>query len=169
MVKHVSNYSKAQIALHWVVVLGVIFQIAFHEFIVEAMQAFERGESVGTLGTVMAYAHVASGSLIFLAVVTRIVLRIRRGVPDHAPSTPALAARLSSLMHNGLYAVLLAMVVTGGMTFNAVADLGRVHWALNIALVVMIAGHVAAALWNQYVRKDGTLARMIPALNKFGS
>jgi len=166
MTKHVSSYSKAQIALHWFVVLGVMFQIAFHEFMVEAMQAFKRGETVDTLGTVMAYAHATSGSLIFLAVIARIVLRIRRGVPDHAPGTPALTARLASLMHGALYAVLLAMVVTGGMTFNGVADLGQVHWALNIALVILIAGHIAAAIWNQYVRKDGTLARMIPALDK---
>lgn len=52
------------------------------------------------------------------------------------------------------------------MTWNGVADLGYVHWLLNIVLFALITTHAAAALFNQFVRKDGTLARMIPALKK---
>lgn len=43
-------------------------------------------------------------------------------------------------------------------------NLGYVHWFLNRALFALVAVQVAAAIFNQLGRKDGALARMIPAL-----
>ena len=77
-----------------------------------------------------------------------------------------MQAKIATGVHWSLYGTLIAMVITGGMTWNGDADLGYVHWLLNIVLFGLITAHAAAAMFNQFVRKDGTLARMIPALKK---
>jgi cytochrome b561 len=42
-------------------------------------------------------------------------------------------------------------------------QLAQLHWALNVGLLLLIAGHAAAALWHHIVHKDDTLRRMLPA------
>jgi cytochrome b561 len=42
-------------------------------------------------------------------------------------------------------------------------QLAQLHWALNVGLLLLIAGHAAAALWHHLVHKDDTLRRMLPA------
>lgn len=64
-------------------------------------------------------------------------------------------------MHGPLYVLLLAIVITGTLTQNSVADLGSVYWALNLTIVVLVVGHASAAIYSQYGRKDGTLHRML--------
>lgn len=100
--------------------------------------------------------------MILLAVIARLILRWRLGTPGHAPGTPALQARIASIMHAALYGLLLAMVVTGMLTWNGIASLGSVHFAINIVLFFAALAHAGAAIFNQFIRKDGTLARMRP-------
>ena len=40
-------------------------------------------------------------------------------------------------------------------------QLAQLHWALNVGLLLLIAGHAAAALWHHFVHKDDTLRRML--------
>ena len=42
-------------------------------------------------------------------------------------------------------------------------QLAQLHWALNVGLLVLIAGHAVAALGHHFVHKDDTLRRMLPA------
>jgi len=67
-------------------------------------------------------------------------------------------------MHKALYGLLLAMVVTGMLTWNEIAPLGDLHFWLANALFFAALAHAAAAIFNHFVRKDGTLARMRPGL-----
>ena len=143
----------------------MVFQIAFHEPMVRATEAASTGSSIDPSDAVWASLHVVMGSLIFVAVLVRLALRLLRGAPAHPSGSGRAAELLASLVHGLLYVLLLAIVVTGTLTHNAVADLGTVHWALNVAIVILVVGHVAAAIYNQFVREDGTLGRMIPLLN----
>lgn len=159
-------YRPAQICLHWIVVIGVILQIGFNSAIVAVVNARDSGQAPAEADMIWAWFHVGIGSVILLAVIARLVLRTRHGVPGHAPGTSALQARIASVMHNALYGLLLAMVVTGMLTWNEIAPLGGLHFALSTALFFAALAHGFAAIFNQFVRKDGTLARMIPALRK---
>jgi superoxide oxidase len=159
-------YRPAQIWLHWIVVIGVILQIGFNEAIVAVVDAREAGQTPAAADMTWAWLHVGTGSVIMLAVITRLYLRFRHGVPGHAFGTSAAQAMVATIMHNALYGLLLAMVVTGMLTWNEIAPLGGVHFALSTALFFAALAHAAAAIFNQFVRKDGTLARMIPALRK---
>lgn len=157
-------YRPAQIWLHWIVVVGVILQIGFNEAIVAVVDAREAGQAATDADMTWAWVHVGIGFAILLAVVARLYLRLRHGVPGHAPVTSAAQAKVATIMHNALYALLLAMVITGMLTWNEIAPLGGLHFALGTALFFAALAHAAAALFNQLVRKDGTLARMWPRL-----
>lgn len=159
-------YRPAQIWLHWIVVVGVILQIGFHDSIVAVLDAREAGQTPAASDMTSAWLHVGVGSTIMLAVIVRLYLRWRHGAPGHAPGISALQGRLAEAMHFALYGLLLAMVVTGMLTWNGIAPLGGVHFGINIALFLAALAHATAAVFNQFVRKDGTLARMIPALRK---
>ena len=161
-----TTYRPAQIWLHWIVVIGVIMQIGFNSAIVAVVEAREAGQPPAAADMTWAWFHVGIGSVILLAVIARLVLRFRHGVPGHAPGTSAAQARIATIMHNALYGLLLAMVLTGMLTWNEIAALGGLHFALSTALFFAAIAHGLAAIFNQFVRKDGTLARMIPALRK---
>ena len=45
-------------------------------------------------------------------------------------------------------------------------QLEELHSALNIGLLVLLAGHAAAALFHHWVHKDDVLRRMLPARSK---
>ena len=130
------------------------------------IEAMQTGATPEGSDATMALVHVGFGSTILLAVLARLYLRYRYGAPRHAPGTSETQAKIATWVHRALYGALIAMVITGGMTWNGVVDLGYVHWLLNIVLFALITAHAAAAIFNQFVRKDGTLARMIPALKK---
>ncbi|MEN8831044.1 MAG: cytochrome b/b6 domain-containing protein [Pacificibacter sp.] len=154
-------YHPAQKILHWVVVLGILAQWSLNEPIVRVIEAMQTGGTPVDGDMTMALVHVSIGSAIFLSVLARLVLRMRHGVPDHALGTPEMQAQIATWMHRALYATLIAMVITGGMTWNGVAPLGDLHFYFNILLFALALAHAAAALFNQFVRKDGTLRRMM--------
>ena len=159
-------YRPAQIWLHWIVVIGVILQIGFNSAIGAVVDARAAGQAPAAADMTWAWVHVGVGSVILLAVIARLVLRLRHGAPGHAPGASALQARIASVMHTALYVLLLAMVATGMLTWNGIAPLGGLHGALGSALFFAALAHAAAAIFNHFVRKDGTMARMVPGLRK---
>lgn len=161
-----ATYRRSQIWLHWIVVIGVILQIGFNSAIVAVVDAREAGQAAADADMTWAMFHVSIGFVILLAVIARLYLRFRHGVPGHAPGTSTAQAMVATVMHNALYGLLIAMVITGMLTWNEIAPLGGLHFALSTALFVAALAHGLAAIFNQFVRKDGTLARMIPALRK---
>lgn len=166
MAPQLQTYRPAQIALHWFVFAAIWVQWLFNEPIKRTLGAIQTGATPEDNDVTMAWVHVGFGSAVFLAVLARLYLRYRHGAPGHAPGTSPMQGRVASIVHWSLYATLICMVITGGITWNGVANLGYVHWLLNIVLFALITVHAAAALYNQFVRKDGTLRRMVPALKK---
>ena len=161
-----ATYRRSQIWLHWIVVIGVILQIGFNSAIVAVVDAREAGQTAADGDMTWAMFHVSIGFVILVAVIARLYLRFRHGVPGHAPGTSTAQAMVATVMHNALYGLLIAMVITGMLTWNEIAPLGGLHFALSTALFFAALAHGLAAIFNQFVRKDGTLARMIPALRK---
>lgn len=153
------RYRPAQVVLHWFTLLGVVTQIAIHEPTVRETTAFAAGLAPDPADAPMAIAHASLGTAVFVAVLARLWLRFRYGAPAHAPGSSALQERVAAFVHWALYAILLVMGLTG-MATRAGANLGEVHFLLNVALVALVVLHAAAALYNQFVRKDGTLDRM---------
>lgn len=157
------SYRPTQIILHWIVVLGVILQIAVHDQIVRVNEAQRAGLTPDAGDVPFAWMHVGVGTIVLLAVVARLYLRRKYGAPGHAPGTSPAQAKMATIMHNSLYVLLLGMVVTGMLTWNGIAPLGDVHFFINVALFFSVLAHAGAALYNQFIKKDGTMRRMMLA------
>jgi cytochrome b561 len=166
MTQQPQTYRRSQIILHWIVFAVIWVQWLFNEPMKRTIEAMQTGATPAGNDMTMAWVHVAFGSTIFFAVIARLYLRFRFGAPGHAPGPSPMQATIATVVHWALYCALIGMVITGGMTWNGVADLGNMHWLLNIVLFALITAHAAAAIFNQFVRKDGTLAQMIPVLRK---
>lgn len=152
-----TSYSRLQVRLHWITLALILFQFVFSDAIAAAWRAV-RGGTEPELGPLVAL-HVLSGLLILGIALWRIGLRLTHGVPP--TQGPKLLAGLAHLGHLAIYAVLLAMAVSGAAAwFGAVAPAANAHAVLKVVLILLVLGHVAAALWHHFVRRDGTLARM---------
>ena len=130
--------------------------------------------------------HKWLGVSAFLLLWCRLLWRLTHRAPAAPEGVSAGMARLATLGHLALYALMLLIPLSGWLMSSskgvptvwfglwpipdllprdrALGDaLQLVHRALNYLLMATIAGHVAAALWHHTVRKDDTLRRMLPA------
>lgn len=154
---HPAAYSRAQKALHWITAALIVAQFVFHERIAEAWDRLQDG--LPAVFDPLVMAHVAGGIAVLAFAVWRIALRATRGAP--APQGSPLVQRAAHWGHIALYAVMIVMAVSGGAAwFGGIEPAAEVHEALKPVLLLLVAGHVAAAIWHQVVLKDGTLARM---------
>ena len=127
--------------------------------------------------------HKWAGVTAFVLVWLRLAWRV-----THRP--PALPEGMAPLMrlaahagHAALYGLMVVIPLSGWLMSSAKGfqtvwfgvlpipdlvgkdkELGdllqQVHQALNLLLMLTLAGHVAAALWHHFVLKDDTLRRM---------
>jgi cytochrome b561 len=152
-------YSKTQIILHWLVALLVVAQFVLHDGIATAWDGYLEGRPGGF--DPLVFAHVLGGGLILALVLGRVVLRRRQGAVAPVAGTSPLMARLTHWGHLALYAI-LALAAFSGMAawFGGVQRAAEVHELVKIAILVLVGGHFAAALFHQFWLKDGLLSRM---------
>ena len=156
----VKAYSRIQIALHWAVALLILFNLIFGEAMSELWDQIE--DTGPTATTTGAWAHIIVGVAVLVFVAWRLVLRVTRGVP-HAPAgTHPLLKLAGDAGHYALYALMIALPVSGLMAFfGGFEDLAELHGeVLKTLLWVLIVLHVLAALFHHFVLKDGLLNRM---------
>ena len=66
------------------------------------------------------------------------------------------------MTHLALYAIILAMPVTGGLAWFAGMDaMAELHGAGKVAVFVLVILHVAGALHHHFVLKTDVLRRML--------
>jgi cytochrome b561 len=162
MANKVTGYSRAQIALHWTVVVLVAFQFLAHDGMEDMWRAFVRGEPRPEDDeVVMAYLHIAAGALVFTLALTRIYLRIVRGAPAPPADEPRVLQFLAEGIHGLIYLLLLFIPASGATAwFLGVEGAGDVHEFLTNVLLAAIALHVAGALFQHFVRRSDVLMRM---------
>lgn len=154
-----SHYSRAQIALHWVVFLLIALQYLFHDAILEAWDTLRDGGEIAFSPLVAA--HVFGGLLILALVLWRLALRLTRGAPPLPEEEPAPLKLIAQLTHLGLYALMLLMPVTGALAwFGGIGSMADVHGLLRLLLLALVALHVAGALYQQLVLKTDIMSRM---------
>ncbi|WP_431271019.1 cytochrome b [Dankookia sp. P2] len=127
--------------------------------------------------------HAGLGALVMGLSMLRLLWRAANLRPVDPPGTPAWQARAAHLAHGALYATTLAVPLTGileplgaGPSLRALRPdpharslhpalrplLGEAHELLAHLLLLVVAAHVAAALWHHLVLRDGVLRRMLP-------
>lgn len=162
--------------LHWLVfflIVAALVAVNLHE-------TFPKGSDERAFWMML---HKSFGVSIFLLVLVRLVWRASNVTPaaDPAPQWQLLA---SKAVHAGLYLVLIAMPLSAALASQFAGrpipffglfeiapflaenkDMAGVMMGLHKGvfaplLILLVLGHVAAALYHHVVTKDNTLRRM---------
>lgn len=153
-----TSYSRTQIALHWVIFLLFALNYIVSDGMGRALRTFSEG---GTPEGITPMIHVWSGIAVLALTLVRLALRLTRGVPETPAGTPALLERAGHWTHWALYALLLALTGSGiAAWFGGIRAAGEAHEIIVNLTLALVLLHAAAALFHQYVIKDGLLTRM---------
>lgn len=166
------RYDALARALHWTMALLIALAFALGLAVDEFPKASE---------ALVVQVHVLIGASLVVLLGLRVIWRLSHGAPPPPPASP-LMTRMAHLGHLALYILMAATLAAGLATlflrgqaidagifsipspFPANRALARsakeVHETLSFVLIGLSAAHVAAALWHQFVLRDGTLARM---------
>lgn len=172
-------YGRATVALHWIMLLLLALVYAT----IELREAFPRGS--GPREAIKAW-HFMLGLSVFLLVWLRLAARRMGTGKTKGPAAP-IAARA---VHGLLYLFMIAMPIAGWIILSAEGDpipffglqlpalvgpnallaetVEELHATIGKAGYFLIGLHAAAALFHHYALKDGTLARMLPAVGGRG-
>jgi len=132
--------------------------------------------------------HAILGLALWFTLFARLWWRIGHRPPPPVETGGALARRAAGIVHAALYALLIVTPIVGIITFvyhGRVFDFGLfkvdlgiksnravfhptedLHGYLAYALFALAGVHALAALWHQFILKDGLLARMWPAISR---
>lgn len=154
------RYDRTARTLHWLVVALVLVQFAT----AWSWGFFERGSEPRFY---LFRVHLYSGYAVLALAVLRIGWRLTHRAPALPPDMGALTRIAAQATHGLLYLAILLQPVLGAVTVTALGKslgwTGPAHVALAYAIAALVALHVAAALWHQFVLRDGLILRMLPA------
>jgi cytochrome b561 len=172
----VQRYTRAQIALHWLIALGIILMLGIGLYMVGLPKGLAFKSSVINF-------HKSLGMTVFLLVLIRIVVRLVAGRPP-LPPMQAWQRAAASMTQGLLYVAMVVMPLTGylGSSFNKFGtrfwgillpiwgwdDPGlrkiffTIHTVSAWILIALIALHVAGALKHQLMDRDRLMERMLP-------
>jgi cytochrome b561 len=158
--KSPNGYSRAQIALHWVVVVLVAGQYLLSEGIEQAWYARMNGSLPNEP---FPNPHAIVGFIILLLTIWRVVLKLRHGAPALPAHEPAALKAVAGATHLAFYLLLLGMPISGALAWvlglELPAEAHEVAAKLMIGLIVL---HVAGAIVQKVWLKSDVLARMSP-------
>jgi cytochrome b561 len=183
------RYTVVAIILHWVMALGILALAAMGLLMVHAHLPLSRKFYLYQL-------HKSIGITILLAAFLRLLWRLWHKPPElplHMPRLEQLAAHGGHLV---LYVFLFALPISGWALVSASvlsipthlygvipwphlpvlstlhnkapveAVLKLVHRYGAWTVLVVVAGHAAAALRHHFVKRDDVLSRMLPRLRR---
>jgi cytochrome b561 len=172
-----NRYTQTALALHWLSALLIFCGFSLGLF----MTGLEFSPAKFRY-----YAwHKWIGITIFLLTALRLAWRAGHPPPALPATMPAWQVRATGLAHASLYALMLAIPLSGWVYSSAtgvsVVYLGLlplpdlvpkdrefarilllVHQSLNFTLAAVVVTHVAAALKHHFVDGDDVLARIVP-------
>ena len=165
-----SQYGSVAVAIHWASALAVILAFAAGFVVANVAPPAQQGPIL--------IAHITLGLIVFALTLLRIVWWL---VADKHPAAPAdqprWQVRAAQAVHLGLYVLLVLMASSGITTLilsgavptilsgGPVPDFSELipriaHGIMSKLLLALFIGHVGAALYHQFVRRDHLLARM---------
>jgi cytochrome b561 len=165
-----SRYQPALVALHWLLALMIIGLLCLG-FLVLAVMPNTDPKKLDILVW-----HMSGGMFVLVLMILRAIIRMRSARPATPTGGSPLLDRLASIAHVSFYVIVFLMIASGWLTGwlisgafqpngEALPDFDvlptfQVHSALATLLVILIAAHIAAALYHQFVLKDGLFRRM---------
>jgi cytochrome b561 len=172
-----ASYSASAKLMHWFVAAAVITLLVLGP-------VMKRLVPEGSLRNNLYNFHEALGALVLIVMVVRLLRRVAFGVPAPDASMPPIEQQVSLGAQYLLYALIIVTTVLGWAGTNAYGDpvsvfglfdfptiLGKDqplsdrimvwHLICGILIGVIVALHVAGALYHWLVKGDRVLQRMI--------
>jgi cytochrome b561 len=170
-----ARYTRTAVALHWLIA-GLVLAALYMGWTMTSMEF-----SPGKLK--LYNYHKWTGVTVLALALVRVIWRLTHRPPP-LESMPRWQQLLAHGGHVLLYLLMVAVPITGWAYSNAsgypvvylgklplpdlvgkdkelAAQLVQVHATLAISFAVMVALHLLAALEHHFIRKDGTLRRML--------
>jgi cytochrome b561 len=171
-----SHYTRTAVGLHWTVA-GLVFSALFMGWTMTSM-------AVSPFRLEVYNWHKWVGVTVLALALLRLAWRLTHRPPPLAASIPRWGRIAAHSGHALLYLLLVAMPMTGWIYSNysgyPVVYLGKlplpdlvernremaaawveVHGNLAVLLAATVTGHVVAALYHQFIARDGTLLRIL--------
>lgn len=165
------QYSKRTTIIHWLIFVLFLTTLGLGMWLDESENTAQK------LSTFPA--HFLIGDLVFFLVLIRIYFRKKDGEPAPANANPLLN-KVAAATHGLLNLTLIAVVVSGVVTAvtsgvidalkkgdpKLIPDFDKVpakefHEIFIGVLLLLIAFHVVAALYHQFIVKDNLLRRIM--------
>jgi cytochrome b561 len=156
----VTGYSALQIILHWMIFVLIAFQLIAGESMGEAFDAMEDGAVPSAEATFNANLHIYAGVAILILAALRLFIRITRGAPGAPEGTSPLQHRIAASVHHLFYLLLFLVPISGLVAWYVYPQAADVHGFAKPAFIALILLHVAGALYNQFIQKNGVLRRI---------
>jgi cytochrome b561 len=175
------RYHSLSIALHWIIVLGLLFMFVSGVYMVNA--DIPKSDQYKLFQV-----HKASGVIMLWAIALRIAVRIFTPSPEPVAQLNHQQRKHAKLGHFGLYAALVTMPLSGWLMVSAspfglptlvfvewinwphIPGVARnkaiesiantVHWVTASTLLVLVIGHVSAVVWHKKAHKINLVKRM---------
>ena len=172
-----NNWGTVAIGLHWLLAVLIIGQCLLGGAAEEAPVSPEKFD--------LFVWHKSLGVTILLLVLARLAWRLGNPVPDLPAAVTRRERQLARAGHWLLYGLMIAVPLSGWVVsdssripfrifwsvptpdlLTANKDLselaGETHEFLVTALLLVVAGHVLAALHHHFIRRNNVLLRMLP-------
>lgn len=172
-------YGLVTILFHWSIAALFIGQISLGVAMLrleDQRRAFE-----------LIQLHKSIGFMILALVILRLLWRLAGQSPELPSNMSKIERRMAVLAHAALYVLMIALPLTGWvlvsvstlgivtLAFDKVlipnlplppSDTAELFWSWVHAVLAFGAGslvalHIGAAFWHQFIRRDGLLVRMI--------
>ena len=174
-------YTRTAIALHWIMALLVFVTFSVGLIMHEMALSPDKLKWLSY--------HKWLGVTAFILLMVRLVWRAKHKPKGALVEMPYWQRVAAKSVHILLYVLLFAIPLSGWLMSSAkgfqtvylgvlplpdllskdkvLGDaLSALHEVLNVTLLLLVIGHVLAAIKHQFVDRDGTLARMIPIIER---
>ena len=167
-----TRYHPLHVTLHWLIALLVIMMLAVGKLVMPGIPADNPQKAM------MLQTHAYIGGALAVLLVIRLIMRFTLKRPTPADAGNQILNLLAKTVHFLLYLILIGLAVSGFGLFQ-IANLPSVfsgaapcpddffqylprmgHGLISWLLLALIGLHVAAALYHQFIRRDGLLGRM---------
>ncbi len=155
------RYHWSLILLHWLIVALVVGQYVTSAAVVRVHRPRPLGMRPDPLDLLQQTIHIRIGLLIIVLMAIRLALRWRFGAPRPVGSETSWQTKAAKVVHSALYAIIFAQGISGAVAVYFWWPISAAHVVLFKILVALVIVHVAAALWHQFLLRDGALRRIV--------
>lgn len=171
------RYTRTAMSLHWLIALMLFGMFGFGLYMVELPLSPQKLKFYSY--------HKWTGVTVFLLVLARLAWRITHRPPALPAGMPAWQVKAAKAGHHLLYLLMVIVPLSGWLMSSAKGfqtvwfgvlplpdllakdeALGEAllltHRLLNWFFMLVVAGHVVAALKHHFIDRDGLLSRMLP-------